>query len=102
MGTLITIINLAFEIYIFIIIASVIVSWLVVFGVLNLGNPQAANLVKLINKAVAPVMDPVRRFIPSIGGIDLSPIIVIFGLMFLQNIIMRILYSTMPYPPMPL
>lgn len=100
MGTLITLINLAFEIYIFIIIASVVVSWLVVFGVLNLNNPQAANLVRLINKLTDPVMEPVRRFIPSVGGIDLSPIIVIFGLIFLQNTINRLLYSMVSSPSM--
>ena len=84
----------ALEIYIFIIIASVVISWLVAFGVLNLSNPQAANLVRLIDKITRPVMDPVRKYVPSIGGIDLSPIIVIFGLMFIQNLVVRILITS--------
>lgn len=79
------------EVYVFIIIAGVIVSWLLAFGVLNMSNPQAANLVRLLNKVIDPVMDKVRRFVPSIGGIDISPIIVIFGIMLLQRLVIEVL-----------
>lgn len=79
------------EVYVFIIIAGVIVSWLLAFGVLNLSNPQAANLVRLLNKAIDPVMRPVQKFVPSLGGIDISPIIVIFGIMLLQRLVVEIL-----------
>ncbi len=79
------------EVYVFIVIAGVIVSWLLAFGVLNMSNPQAANLVRLLNKAIDPVMDRVRRFVPSIGGIDISPIIVIFGIMLLQRLVIEVL-----------
>lgn len=82
---------LLLEIYTFIIIASVIASWLVAFGVLNLSNPQAANLVRLIGRAVDPVMNQVRKYVPSIGGIDISPIIVIFGIIFLQRLVHKML-----------
>jgi YggT family protein len=80
------------EIYIFIIILEIAVSWLTHFGVLNIQNPQARNLVALLKRATDPVMEPVRRVIPSIGGFDLSPLVVIIGLQILERIILRILY----------
>ena len=91
MNLLGTLLYHAIEIYTFIIILSVIVSWLVAFGVLNVANPQAANLVRLINRAVDPVLKPVQRYVPSIGGMDISPIIVIFGLIFLQRVVLNVL-----------
>lgn len=77
----------AIEIYILLIIATVIVSWLITFGVLNSSNPQARKLVQLLHRITDPVMEPVRRVMPSLGGIDFSPIIVLFGLMFLQRLV---------------
>lgn len=75
------------NLYTFVIIAQVVISWLVVFGVLNLANPQATNLVNLLGRLTDPVMRPVRRFIPPLGGIDITPIIVIFGIMLLQRLV---------------
>ena len=83
------------EIYIFIIIISVIISWLVAFNVISPDHNTTRNLLKLLAKATDPVMKPVQRYIPSIGGIDISPIIVIFGLMLLQHIVLRIFMT--PY-----
>lgn len=80
------------EIYIFIIILEIAVSWLIHFGVLNTQNPQARNLVALLKKVTDPVMVPVRRVIPPLGGFDLSPLVVIIGLTMLEKIILRILY----------
>ena len=78
---------LALQIYTFIIIAQVVISWLVAFGVLNTANPQARRLVEGLEKLTEPVMAPVRRFVPPIGGIDITPIIVIFGIMILERVI---------------
>jgi len=85
----------AIEIYTFLIIGTVIVSWLVAFGVLNLSNPQAANLVRLLHKVTDPVMNTIRRYVPAIGGIDFSPIVAIFGLMLLQRFIASIFFTPM-------
>lgn len=82
---------LALDIYMWIIIASVVVSWLIAFEVVNTRSPQAANLVRLLNKATEPVYKPLRKFIPPIGGIDITPIVVIFGIYLLQRIIAQLL-----------
>jgi YggT family protein len=87
MNTLGQLLLLALDIYTFIIIAQVVISWLVAFGVLNMGNPQATKLMELLGRATDPVMKPIRRFIPPLGGIDVTPIIVIFGIMLLERIV---------------
>lgn len=81
------------EIYTFIIIATVIVSWLLAFNVLSASHPTTRKLLSLLARLTDPVMRPIQKYIPSIGGIDVSPIIVIFGLMILQNLITRIFFA---------
>lgn len=83
---------LALDIYMWIIIAGVIVSWLIAFEVINVRNAQAANLVGLINKLTEPAYKPVRKYIPPIGGIDLTPIVIIIAIIVLQTIIGHIFY----------
>ena len=87
MGLLIYIISLAVDIYIGIIIVQVLLSWLIVFNVINVSNPQARNLVSLLEKVTEPVFKPLRKYIPAIGGIDITPIIVILGLQLLRNVV---------------
>ncbi len=84
------------DVYFYIIIASVIISWLIAFDVVNVKNPQAQNLINLLNKVTEPVYKPLRKFIPPIGGIDITPIIVVFGIFLLQNLIARMVYR-LPY-----
>ena len=81
---------MAIEIYTFIIIASIVVSWLIAFNVLSMEHPAARNLVSFLGRATDPVMRPIQRFIPPLGGIDITPIIVIFGLTILQGFVLRI------------
>lgn len=77
--------------YIFVIILYIAVSWLVIFKVFDLDNPQARNLVNLLQKATDPVMKPVQKYIPPIGGIDLTPVVVIIGLQILVSLVWQIL-----------
>jgi YggT family protein len=85
------------QLYTFIIIAQVAISWLVAFGILNLSNPQATRLVEALGKLTDPVMTPIRRYIPPIGGIDLTPLVVIFGIMLLEQLIGRIFFHPFGY-----
>lgn len=70
-----------------IIIAEVVISWLTIFGVINLRNPQARKLVEIISRLTFPVLNKIRQFIPPIAGLDLSPLVVIFAITIIQNII---------------
>lgn len=86
---------LAIDIYIFIIIAQVVLQWLYRFEVISLRNPQAAKLVEMIDRAVEPVYAKMRRHlpIPPIAGIDVSPIILILALHLLQIAIMELVHA---------
>lgn len=78
------------NIYIAIIIVQVGVTWLVAFKVLNTENEQARNLVALLNRLTDPVMKKVQRYVPPLGGIDITPIVVIIGLQILRYFIYQI------------
>lgn len=77
---------LAIDIYIFIVIAQVVLQWLLRFEVISLRNPQAANLVRTIDRLVDPVYAKMRRYIPlpPIAGIDISPILLVLALHLVQ------------------
>ena len=79
------------DIYFWIITAAVIVSWLVAFGVLNMRNRYVYKACELLNRLTQPPMQFLRRFVPVIGGIDITPMIIIFGLIFLQRLLMGLL-----------
>ncbi len=85
MGAILSLLSLAITIYIWIIIIQVLLSWLIVFDVINVKNEQAQNLINLLKKATDPVFKPLQKYIPPIGGIDITPIIVILGLTLIQR-----------------
>lgn len=93
MDLLAYLISVSIQIYIYIIIAEVAISWLLVFDIINANNPQAQNLLKLLKKATDPVYKPLRKYIPPIGGIDITPLIVIIGLTVIGQIVTGALYS---------
>lgn len=75
-----------------IIIIQVVMSWLITFEVINIRNPQAANFVRLIDRITAPVFAPLRKIIPPIAGIDITPIIVIFAIYLLKSLVASIFF----------
>jgi YggT family protein len=82
--------TLAINIFVAIVIINVIIHWLVVFDVFNTRNPQAQNLINLLERITKPVMEPIQKYTPPIGGIDISPIVVIIGAEILKQIIWSI------------
>lgn len=83
------------NLYIFVIIIHVCVTWLVAFRVLDAGNEQTRNLISLLQRATDPVIKPVQKYVPPIGGIDLSPIVVIVGLQLLVHLLMRLFLAVL-------
>lgn len=72
-------VNVAFTAYIWIVIGRAIISWV---------NPDPYNpIVRFLIQATDPVLEKIRRYIPDMGGLDLSPMLLIFGLIFLQSFI---------------
>ncbi|HTK80381.1 MAG TPA: YggT family protein [Rhizomicrobium sp.] len=72
------------DIYTWVIIAAVVVSWLVAFGVINTYNQFARAIVRFLDAATDPVFRQVRRIIPPLGGLDISPLIVLIALQFIR------------------
>lgn len=91
MGTLAYLISLIIDIYVWIIVLQIIIHWLVAFDVLKVKSPQAQNLMDLMQRMTDPVYKPLRKYIPPLGGIDITPIIVIIGLSVLKSILIGIL-----------
>ena len=73
--------------YTYVVIAAVIVSWLIAFGVINTYNRYARGIVQFLDAVTEPVFRQVRKVIPPIGGLDLSPLIVLIALQFLSYLI---------------
>jgi len=77
-------------IYLWIIIINAILSWLVAFNILNTQNRFVFSILEATYKMTDPALNKIRRFIPTFGSIDVSPVILILFLMFLRNIIFEI------------
>ena len=75
------------SIYLWVIIINALLSWLVAFNILNTQNRFVFSVLDTTYKLTDPVLNKIRRFVPTFGSIDISPIILILGLMFLRNII---------------
>ena len=73
--------------YIWILIINAIISWLVAFNVLNTSNRFVYSILDVSYKLTNPPLNYIRRFLPILGSIDISPIVLILGLMFFRNLI---------------
>ena len=85
---LIQFIVMVVDLYIWVIIGSAILSWLIAFGVVNTSNRFVYTLGDILHRLTEPVLSPIRQYVPDLGGIDLSPIILILGLIFIKNVVL--------------
>jgi YggT family protein len=74
--------------YIYILIASAILSWLIAFNVVNARNQFVAMVGEFLYRITEPVLRPIRSRMPNLGGIDISPIIVVLIIIFIQMVIL--------------
>jgi len=77
-------------IYLWIIIINALLSWLVAFNILNTQNRFVFSVLDATYKLTDPILNKIRRFIPTFGSIDISPVILILALMFLRNLVFEI------------
>jgi len=85
---LIQFIAMVISLYIYVIIGSAILSWLIAFGVVNTQNRFVYLLADGLHRLTEPALTPLRRFVPDLGGIDITPIILILGLIFLRDVVL--------------
>ncbi len=74
--------------YTYVIIAGVIMSWLMAFGVINAYNPMVRSIWQGLNAVTEPLLGPIRRALPNMGGIDISPIILLLACYFVQSVVL--------------
>jgi YggT family protein len=78
------------SIYLWVIIINALLSWLVAFNILNTQNRFVFSVLDTTYKLTDPILNKIRRFVPTFGSVDISPIILILGLMFLRNLVFEI------------
>ena len=77
----------AVSLYIWILIINAIISWLVAFNILNTGNRFVYSILDFSYKLTAPPLNYIRKFLPNLGSIDISPVVLILALLFLRNLV---------------
>jgi YggT family protein len=87
MRALFLVIDLALQLYIWILIAAAVLSWLVAFNVVNTRNPVVASVGEFLYRITEPVLRPIRNAMPNLGGIDVSPVILILIIIFIRYVI---------------
>ncbi len=85
---LIQFIVMVVDLYIWVIICSAVLSWMVAFGVVNTSNRFVYKMVDMLHRLTAPALAPIRQVVPDLGGIDISPVILILGLIFIKNVVL--------------
>ena len=81
------------DIYFYVIFATVIISWLVAFNVINGGNPYVRQVAFALRRLTEPLLGPIRRVLPNLGAVDISPIILLIALQFVRYFVAY--YGTM-------
>ena len=75
------------DIYFYILVVNIVLSWLVAFNVVNMQNRFVATILYATNRLTDPLLNPIRRFLPNIAGLDFSPIILFLIFGFLRNLL---------------
>ena len=88
---LLTFIGYLIQLYVYVIIAGVILSWLMAFGVVNPYNPTVRAIWQGLNAVTEPLLRPIRNMLPNFGAVDLSPIVLLLACFFVQGLISQVL-----------
>jgi YggT family protein len=85
MNPFIWLIEVVIDLITWVVIASAIMSWLVAFGVVNMRNQFIRMVVETLYRLTEPLLRPIRRLLPNLGGVDISPVILLLGLFFVRE-----------------
>ena len=92
MRAILDVILLILELYIYIVFAAVVMSWLFAFNIVNYSNNVVRAIWSAISGLTEPILGRIRRWLPNTGSIDLSPIVLLLGIFFLQRVIQYYIY----------
>ena len=87
MRAVLDIVLLVLQVYIWLLIAAAVLSWLIAFNVVNTRNPVVASIGEFLYRITEPLLRPIRNMLPNLGGIDISPVIAILLLIFIDRLI---------------
>ena len=90
MCSIIELVSSVIMLYFWMILIQVVMSWLVVFNVINTQNRFVYMVGNFLNRVTEPALGPIRRVMPNLGGIDLSPVVLILLLVFVQNLLREV------------
>ena len=92
MRAILDVMLLILQLYTYVIIAAAILSWLVAFNVVNRYNEVVRSIWNLVTALTEPLLRPIRGMVPNFGGIDISPVILLLGIFFLERVIWQYIY----------
>jgi YggT family protein len=92
MRSILDIVLIVLHIYVWLLIAAAVLSWLVAFNVVNTRNQFVAMVGDFLYRITEPLLAPIRRMMPGLGGIDISPVILILIIFLIESIIVRYIY----------
>lgn len=87
MQSIILLIDTVLSLYMWVVIAMVVMSWLFAFNIINVNNQFVRQVQDVIYRLTEPVLGPIRRVLPNLGGIDLSPVVLMLGIFFVRNLL---------------
>jgi YggT family protein len=96
MQAVLVVVDLALRLYMWVIIIAAIFSWLYAFGVLDTRNQIVAAIGRTLYQLTEPALRPIRRYVPSFGGLDISPVILILIIILIREIIWRYIFPNVP------
>jgi YggT family protein len=92
MRALLDVIVILLQLYIYLLIAAAVLSWLVAFNVVNARNQFVAMIGDFLYRVTEPVLRPIRNVMPNLGGIDISPVILILIIILIEKLIYYYIY----------
>ncbi len=93
LGPILGLIDIILGLYVWVLLISIILSWLIMFNVVNTSNRFIYVAGDFLHKVTEPALRPIRRFIPFIGGMDISPIILLLAIWFVRDFIRRLAFQ---------
>ncbi len=96
MRAILEVVLLVISLYRWVVILAAIFSWLYAFNVVNPRNQIVSTIGDLLYKLTEPLLRPIQRVIPNLGGIDVSPIVLLLGLFLLERVIILYVYPFVP------
>lgn len=92
MRALLDVLMLGLELYTWVIMAVAVMSWLIAFNIINIYNDVVRSIWNTLNGLTEPVLRPIRSMLPSFSGLDISPVVLLLIVYFIQRVIQYYLY----------